>query len=82
MNCPVCEKEMTGPVCDCGYDRSRDFEMYPTFAPVPEGMESVAVLRDRLNNLVRCEGCGGHTFVLNKKTGSLACSGCGRALSA
>ena len=82
MNCPVCEKEMTGPLCDCGYDRSRDFEMYPTFAPVPEGMESVAVLRDRLNNLVRCEGCGGHTFVLNKKTGSLACSGCGRALSA
>lgn len=82
MNCPICEKKLTAVVCDCGYDRSRDYENYPTFAPVPRGLESIAVLRDRLNNLVRCAGCGGHTFVLNRKDGNLACSGCGRALTA
>ena len=82
MKCPVCEKEMDSMACACGYDASRDYERYPTFVPVPKGLESIAVLRDRLNNLVRCAGCGGHTFVLNRKTGSLSCSGCGRALSA
>lgn len=82
MKCPVCEKEMNSLVCACGYDASRDYEKYPTFAPGLKGLTSVTGLRDRRNNLVRCEGCGGHTFVLNKKTGSLACADCGRALSA
>ena len=54
MNCPICGKKLTAMVCDCGYDRSRDYEKYPTFAPVLRGVESIAVLRDRLDNLVRC----------------------------
>lgn len=82
MECPVCEKEMDSWACGCGYDGSRDYEKFPTFGQIPEGIVSVSGQRDRRNNLVRCEGCGGHTFVINKKMGSLACSGCGRALSA
>lgn len=80
MNCPVCEKEMHSPVCACGYDMSRDYEKYPTFAPVPKGLVCGKVQRNRRNDLVRCAGCGGQTFVLGRKTGRLACSSCGMIL--
>ena len=81
MKCPVCEKEMDSMACACGYDASRDYERYPTFVPVPKGLESIAVLRDRRNDLVRCAGCGYHGFTLNKTEGKLACMRCGRALT-
>lgn len=77
MNCPVCEKEMTGPVCDCGYDRSRDFEMYPTFAPVPEGMESFAAVRARREDMFCCTECGSFSFSMSRKTGEMKCLRCG-----
>lgn len=35
MKCPVCGKENTSMLCvDCGFDSSRDYGSYPTFAPV------------------------------------------------
>lgn len=81
MKCPICDEKMDTQVCVCGYDVSRDYEKYPTFAPVPRGVESGAVLRDRMNNLVRCAGCGYHGFALSKTEGKLACMHCGRALT-
>ena len=81
MKCPVCEKELASMACACGYDRSRDYGKYPTLGALPAGVESVSALRERRKELVRCGGCGGHTFSLSSRTGALACTGCGRALS-
>lgn len=81
MKCPVCEKELASIACACGYDRSRDYGKYPTLGALPAGVESVSALRERRKELVRCGGCGGHTFSLSSRTGALACTGCGRALS-
>ena len=81
MKCPVCEAVMTSSVCSCGYDESRNYEKYPTLGTLPVGVESVCGLQNRRNDLVRCGRCGGYAFSLNRKTGALACIGCGRALS-
>lgn len=81
MKCPVCEKELASMACACGYDRSRDYGKYPTLGALPAGVESVSALRERRKELVRCGGCGGHTFTLSSRTGALVCTGCGRALS-
>lgn len=81
MKCPVCDENMESMVCTCGYDASRDYEKYPTFGMLPVSVESVACLRDRRNNLLRCAGCGYHGFALNKTEGRLACMRCGRALT-
>lgn len=81
MRCPVCGKEMASLVCGCGYDESRYYEKYPALGRLPGGVVSVSGLRNRVNNLVRCGGCGGYAFTLNRHTGALACSGCGRALT-
>ena len=79
MNCPVCGKKMVGLVCDCGYDRSRDYELYPTFGSVPRGMESVAVARVRRSNLFSCVGCGYHGFTMARDTGEMKCIRCGQS---
>lgn len=81
MKCPVCDENMESMVCTCGYDASRDYEKYPTFGMLSASVESVAVLRDRRHNLVRCAGCGYHGFTLNKTEGKLACMVCGRSLT-
>ena len=68
-------------VCTCGYDESRNHEKYPTLGALTAGVETVSALREQRKGLVRCSGCGGHTFTLSSRTGALACTGCGRALS-
>ena len=73
MNCPVCGKEMYSMVCACGYDKSVDYGKYPVL-----GRLSAQGAQDEL---VCCGGCGGHTFTLSRRTGALACFGCGRVLT-
>lgn len=72
MKCPVCGKEMFSMVCDCGYDESVDYGKYPVL-----GRLSAPGVGD---DLVRCRGCGGHTFTLSRRTGILVCFRCGRML--
>lgn len=78
MKCPVCEEMMDSLVCACGYDRSRDYERYPTLAPVPAGLESAAALRIRRSDLVRCAGCGYYGFSMSRTTGEMKCIRCGQ----
>lgn len=45
MKCPVCDQENSTMLCTrCGFDSSRDYEKYPTFAPVIN-TRSVSALR-------------------------------------
>ena len=30
MECPACGEEMSGDTCQCGYDRTQDYSIYPT----------------------------------------------------
>ncbi len=41
--CPICGTEYDDLRCTCcGFDKSQDFERYPTLQPVPKGMTSIA----------------------------------------
>lgn len=47
MSCPVCAAAVKNGICPvCGYDRSRDYEKYPTFGTVGK-TPSVAGMRAR-----------------------------------
>lgn len=50
-------------------DISLDYEHFPTFSPLPDGMETE-------NAFVRCEGCGGTVFHLRKAGKGLLCAHC------
>ena len=42
-NCSLCGKTIQTNVCDgCGYDESRNYELFPTFGPIASGMDSLA----------------------------------------
>lgn len=51
--------------------------MYPTFAPVPEGMESFAAVRARREDMFCCTECGSFSFSMSRKTGEMKCLRCG-----
>ena len=64
MKCPVCDSELNSLSCPvCGFDASRDYERFPTFAPIREAV-SAAGLRDRRapKDALRCEKCGSTAF--------------------
>ena len=51
MNCPVCDTPLNPPLCPkCGYDRSRDYERYPTFGVLPSAPAAVSRLRSHRSN--------------------------------
>lgn len=51
--------------------------MYPTFVPVPEGMESFAAVRARREDMFCCTECGSFSFSMSRKTGEMKCLRCG-----
>lgn len=77
--CPVCGKENTALQCAaCGFDGSRDYEGYPTLAPLSPGIPSRGSAGKNLKDMHRCEGCGGLLFYLNPAKGVCVCAGCSR----
>ena len=75
--CPVCGKENTTLQCACGFDMSRDYEGYPTLAPLKAGMPSRAAFGENLKDLFRCGSCGGFSFLVNTKIHVYTCVSCG-----
>lgn len=77
--CPVCGKENTSLICAaCGFDTSKDYEGYPTLAPLPPGIPSRGAAGKNLEDMHRCEGCGGLLFYLNPAKGICVCAKCSR----
>lgn len=63
--CPICGEQLGSPVCGCGYDRSRDYAAYPTFAPLPPDTPTFEALYNddpERTALVRCPDCGRETL--------------------
>ena len=54
-------------------DASMDYERFPTFAPLPEGMETD-------NAFICCDKCRGNTFRLRKRDYILLCTDCGQEM--
>lgn len=76
-NCPVCDTPLSENICpECGFDRSRHYEAFPTFAPVPAA-NAVSRLRGARENVIRCAKCGGTSFSLQAGTMLPVCRRCG-----
>ena len=79
MKCPVCDSELNSLSCPvCGFDASRDYERFPTFAPIREAV-SAAGLRDRRapKDALRCEKCGSTAFSIRIPDNTRRCQRCG-----
>lgn len=77
--CPVCDTPSDHTICPaCGFDRSRDYEHWPTFGPV-RGAVSAAGLRAQRapKDAMRCPECGGAAFTIRVPDGARRCQGCG-----
>lgn len=83
--CPVCNSPIIGILCEeCGFDRSMDYENYPTLAPLPQNLPSVSS-RIRQHgaasaSLFSCPGCGGKQFSISIPLRACVCTGCGEAV--
>lgn len=75
--CPVCQKENTSIQCGCGFDLSRDYEGYPTLAPIKAGSPSRRGKSRTPSTLYRCKNCGGGIFYLHPDEGICVCFKCG-----
>lgn len=78
MRCPVCDENMQTQCCSCGYDRSLDYEQFPTFGGLNTVPDTVSRLREARKALVRCAGCGYHGFTMSRTTGKMQCIRCGQ----
>ena len=76
--CPICNTPLDSMLCpDCGYDRSRDFEHFPTFGFLSAPPEALSRRAAAQADLLRCSRCGGRGFTLRISTRQLRCMGCG-----
>ena len=75
--CPVCDRELQSAVCpDCGFDRSMDYESWPTLCRVPDGASAVSARRETLAGAFRCPECGKNLFRFYPEEGALKCVSC------
>lgn len=80
--CPVCEQESDGVCCAfCGFDTSRDYEHYPTIAPIPDGSLTVQKHVEEWESCLTCGVCAGSAFRFQKRAMQLVCLGCGERIS-
>ena len=79
--CPICHKENTTLQCTCGFDGSKDYEGYPTLAPLNGNQPSRKAFEKKLQDLHRCKGCGGVLFYLNPTKGVCVCAECGKEVT-
>ena len=75
--CPICHQNNAAPQCSCGFDASRDYETYPTLAPIKAGSPSRRGKSSTPSTLYRCKNCGGGIFYLHPDEGICVCFKCG-----
>ena len=75
--CPVCGKENIALQCACGFDMSRDYEGYPTLAPLPGPVPSRSASAVERKDYLHCGKCGSLSFRFHLQRGTLLCSSCG-----
>lgn len=60
--CPLCGAQLDSMICDCGYDRSRDYTAHPTLAPLPPELPTFEMPYDDESEprtaTVKCPECG------------------------
>lgn len=80
--CPVCDTKTENPRCpECGFDRSRDYERYPTFGPFSSPQSAVSRLRREHNDLMRCGKCGSAALQFRFADRNFSCPRCGHLLT-
>ena len=79
-NCPICHTQLHNSPCPaCGYDPSRDYGRYPTFAMLPG--RAVPQSRREPDDAAACPGCGGKQFFFRPDAKELICVRCGHTLA-
>lgn len=80
-NCPLCQTENSSMVCACGFDKSRDYEAYPTFGRLSPGLPSISGLTaveeapGPRTATVTCPNCG-QSAVIREGDAFPTCSKC------
>lgn len=79
-NCPLCQTENSSMVCACGFDKSRDYEAYPTFGRLSPGLPSISGLTVEEDTgprkaIVTCPNCG-QSAVIREGDAFPTCSKC------
>ena len=75
-NCPVCNISLSEQICpSCGYDASRDYARFPTFAPLAPGTPAPS-----RQAVLRCRQCGSTRFSLRLQDRVHICADCGATL--
>lgn len=86
--CPVCKEQHIND-CDqlcqnCGFDKSRDFEHYPTLTLLTEKLYAVSaqskIQEERQNDLLHCPQCKGQLFLFHRKESTFRCANCGAVI--
>lgn len=83
--CPVCGKEIENTVCSsCGFDKSCDFEHYPTLSKVSIQALGISNLKKTYENkqkkYISCKNCGGKSFYIDQETHECICTQCSKPL--
>lgn len=80
MNCPVCARPLAGTRCTgCGYDRSRDYEAFPSLSPLPN--PTFSPRRNERTGLLLCSKCGSPDFRFRFTDRNFSCPRCGHLLT-
>lgn len=78
--CHKCGGALRNGICAaCGYDPSRDYGRYPTFAMLPG--RTISQPRREPDDAAACPGCGGKQFFFRPRAGALSCVRCGHVLT-
>ncbi|MEE0763037.1 MAG: hypothetical protein UIM27_08775 [Acutalibacteraceae bacterium] len=83
--CPVCGKEIENTICSaCGFDKSCDFENYPTLSEVSSQALGISNLKKTYENkqkkYISCKNCGGKSFYIDQETHECICLNCSEPL--
>ena len=65
--CPICGAQLDSMICDCGYDRSRDYTAHPTLAPLPPALPTFempyADEPEYRTAILKCPACGRKSMI-------------------
>ena len=76
--CPICNTHTVLPICpECGFDRTRDYERFPTCGPLGAGIDARARRQRERGDLMRCSKCGCAELHFRFADRNFSCPRCG-----